>query len=323
MVLTDRNFNTSFFEVAGGGDPILFQHLFLTIIFIYTLNLLTATDQKKSFDFTNFYVKYKEYYPNLNKPSIRFLEWFIGFSEGECSFILAKRGDLSFVITQSSSDVESLNYIKNNLGFGKVIKQSIKQDTDRFIVQDFKNLYLICLLFNGNMVFPTRKARFITFLSYFNERLLKKNHNSITPLDVCVFPSLEDGWLSGITDGEGCFTCSLLSNSNAFRYRFILTQKWEANKYVLEHILKILNIYSIEGSVMSHHIDNVWELRINGLKNCKGLFIYFDKFCLITKKKYSYSKWKFIYDKLIRKDHLNSEYRSELIKLAKQINSVI
>jgi hypothetical protein len=30
MVLTDRNFNTSFFEVAGGGDPILYQHLFLT-----------------------------------------------------------------------------------------------------------------------------------------------------------------------------------------------------------------------------------------------------------------------------------------------------
>nr|AYE67561.1 cytochrome c oxidase subunit 1 [Annulohypoxylon stygium] len=29
MVLTDRNFNTSFFETAGGGDPILFQHLFI------------------------------------------------------------------------------------------------------------------------------------------------------------------------------------------------------------------------------------------------------------------------------------------------------
>jgi len=28
MLLTDRNFNTSFFEVSGGGDPILYQHIF-------------------------------------------------------------------------------------------------------------------------------------------------------------------------------------------------------------------------------------------------------------------------------------------------------
>jgi hypothetical protein len=34
MLLTDRNFNTSFFETAGGGDPILFQHLFLRNILI-------------------------------------------------------------------------------------------------------------------------------------------------------------------------------------------------------------------------------------------------------------------------------------------------
>jgi hypothetical protein len=29
MLLTDRNFNTSFYEPAGGGDPLLYQHLFL------------------------------------------------------------------------------------------------------------------------------------------------------------------------------------------------------------------------------------------------------------------------------------------------------
>jgi cytochrome c oxidase subunit 1 len=28
MILTDRNFNTSFYDSAGGGDPVLYQHLF-------------------------------------------------------------------------------------------------------------------------------------------------------------------------------------------------------------------------------------------------------------------------------------------------------
>ena len=28
MLLTDRNINTSFFEPLGGGDPVLYQHLF-------------------------------------------------------------------------------------------------------------------------------------------------------------------------------------------------------------------------------------------------------------------------------------------------------
>jgi cytochrome c oxidase subunit 1 len=28
MLITDRNFNTSFFEASGGGDPLLYQHIF-------------------------------------------------------------------------------------------------------------------------------------------------------------------------------------------------------------------------------------------------------------------------------------------------------
>ena len=202
MLLTDRNFNTSFYDPAGGGDPILYQHLFLNnkdyICSIFSASTQIcrgsdSVDKEKTFDFKPFYAKFKVYYPNLTEPKKEFLEWFIGFTEGEGSFILAKRGDLSFVITQSTKDVQILNYIKNNLGFGKVIKQSIKGNTHRFVIQDKNNLFLICLLFNGNMVFSSRNARFLTFLSSFNEKLLRNNLITLTPLDTCVTPSLKDG----------------------------------------------------------------------------------------------------------------------------------
>lgn len=63
MVLTDRNFNTSFFEVAGGGDPILYQHLFLTNTnYIYMSSMLIS--RSRNFNFSSFYSKFSEYYPN-------------------------------------------------------------------------------------------------------------------------------------------------------------------------------------------------------------------------------------------------------------------
>ena len=170
------------------------------------------------------------------------------------------------------------------------------------------------------MVFPTRKARFLTFLSYFNEKLLRKNLVTITPLDICVTPSLKDGWISGITDGLGCFSCSILSNSSGYRIRYILTQKWDVNKPILEHILNLFSLYLVQGTVEPYSANNIWEIRVNGVKNCKGLFTYFDEFALITKKKDSYLKWKLCHSRLVNKDYLNDRTRLELIELAKQIN---
>ena len=67
------------------------------------------------------------------------------------------------------------------------------------------------------MVFPARKARFITFISSSNEKLLVKGILIITPLDNCITPFVKDAWISGITDGKSYFTSSILSNSLGYR----------------------------------------------------------------------------------------------------------
>jgi hypothetical protein len=98
MLLTDRNFNTSFYDPNGGGDPLLYQHLFLS-------NNL----------FLNFKIKLQTYYNHNNisqdLPSDQFLSWFIGFSEGDGSFIINNKKNLSFIITQGNSNLQLLTNI--------------------------------------------------------------------------------------------------------------------------------------------------------------------------------------------------------------------
>lgn len=349
MLLTDRNFNTSFFEVAGGGDPVLYQHLFWKIIFFSLIlfilynkkitnkeinnNLLEEqlsiynykNNSSKNFEFDLFYSEFNRRFPNKEKPSIEFLEWFIGFFEGDGSFMVAKRGDLAIMITQSKYDINILNEIKNILGIGSIIIQSKKNNTFKWIVQNRKDTYLLALLFNGNLVLPIRSLKYNIFLSKLNYKLAINNENLIKYDSRLVLPKLSDAWITGFTDSEGSFTCSILSNStHAFRIRFILTQKYDINKYILEHILKEFNnnskLNKSIGSIVPHSKNSVWELRINGLKNCKEILNYFNKFKLRSKKFNSYELFNKIIIMLDNKDHLDINKIIIIKKLMKEIN---
>jgi len=319
MLLTDRNFNTSFYDPAGGGDPVLYQHLFLTHN-IYELSIsivpfLSLSSSNRSFDFSSFFEFYSKFYPNQSKPTQSFLEWFIGFTEGEGSFIVTKRRSLQFVINQSSSDVKILYYIMRNLGFGKVIQQSKSNKTHQFIIQDISHIFLISLIFNGNMVFFTKYFRFLTFISVYNELALRLKLDLINPIFDTVLPTLNDHWLVGFTDAEGYFSLSLFSNSIGYRLKFIISNNWEVNKNVLLHISSIFGV----GTVSSHSSSNNWELIINGIKNTSHILPYFETHELYSKKKESYYLWKQLRNQLINGDHLNNEYRLEMVKLAKSI----
>ena len=139
MLLTDRNFNTSFYDPAGGGDPILYQHLFLKTM-LYTTPVATVVSPFHR-RFSTFYSLFALRFPNADAPSQSFLEWLVGFTEGDGSFIVNSRGTPIFVITQSTRDIQILKYIQQNLGFGRVIKQG--SYTSRFVVEDIASVVLL------------------------------------------------------------------------------------------------------------------------------------------------------------------------------------
>lgn len=327
MLLTDRNFNTTFYDPAGGGDPVLYQHLFLNTNYMYllipTLTLLNNNENNSivtSFDFTDFYSRYKLYFINEVKdhlPSYDFLTWFVGFAEGDGSFIITSRGNLQFVITQNTRDVQVLDLIKNTLKIGKVIKQG--SNTSRFVVQDKKGLELIVSLFNGNLVQPSRLYGLQKFLEFFNIISCKglKRVNIVKFLDQLVIPSLKDSWLSGYSDAEGCFSVSLLNNSLAFRIRFLISQKLFINKLVLDRFIILFGT----GRVIPHSQPDTFTYEVNGLTNCEKLFFYFEQHPLRTKKAYSFILWKELYLKLKNKEHLDPTLRPLLKVLASKVNN--
>jgi hypothetical protein len=61
--------------------------------------------------------------------------------------------------------------IKDTLNFGKVIKQG--KLTYRFIIEQKLLIELIILIFNGNMLLPSRIRRFKNFLETYNKKAIK------------------------------------------------------------------------------------------------------------------------------------------------------
>lgn len=156
---------------------------------------ITATDRPFNFDL--FYAANRK--GEKDKPKQNILEWFVGFAEGDGSWQAHERGTCAFIVTQSTEDLVLLQYIRSNLGFGRIIQQS--SHCHRFVVQDKVGLSLITHIISGNIVFPTRTLIFQPFRV--NTLLTSKRLSPITPITKKVIPTLSDARLSGYTDAEG------------------------------------------------------------------------------------------------------------------------
>lgn len=128
---------------------------------------------------------------------------FIGFTEGDGSFIVSKN-KVYFDIRPRGSvvDIKILYYIKNELGFGKILK---REETERFVgvfyVTGKDNFTRLIHIFNGNIQCPHKKIRSRDLLQTYN---LQYGEN-IEYIDQNIQLNLNNGWLSGFIDAEGYF----------------------------------------------------------------------------------------------------------------------
>ncbi len=247
-----------------------------------------------TYNFDEFNNKYNKFYPYLNLPDNNFLQWFIGYFEENGKFISNKprvagipagggHNELNIIISSNKpnetripvfgGDKEILEYIINNLGFGKIVLESKKNNKYKIIIDKRRDQYLLILLLNGNMVFPVKFIKLTEFISKLNLKLIKNNEDIILIKYYCILPSLNNLWLLGLIDAQ---------NSLKYNNSIIISQRYKSNKIILKYILDLLNkdicLNTNKSKIINISTKNgykdIFEIRITGLNNYNKLLEY-------------------------------------------------
>jgi len=278
----------------------------------------------------NTYNSFKENFAYFFKQEFSkdnvWLSWFIGFLEGDGA-ILEHKGRASLVITQRDSRV--LHEIKEILKVG-VVKPFYDDIGNiiysRYIVSDNKGVYLLYLLLNGNLVLQARVNQLKIWYIALNNAIkfdyyLFYSKNLPLFIHSCQEPTLNDAWLSGFTDAEGCFSVKINNGKHMFYVQVIFILDQKNAEVVLNKIAFLLTTSakaklrtvnkSIKGQNLTDYYNTMFRLSVycNDRKkpSYDRLSNYFNKYPLKTSKQESFNKWTKIFEIVANNQPLTPE----------------
>jgi len=263
----------------------------------------------------------KGFTPDITTYDKNFISWFVGFTEADGCFLINKNRYLEFRITQSSIDKEVLFYIKKCLSFGVVRPQCSKSKTSCYRVRDKGGILCLITIFNnyGYLFTEEKRNQFNHWVDSFNA-IYKTNIVNYTLCNgIGKKVHLNDGWLSGFTDGYGCFTVTVCKQKQTkhslytqVQVRYIVSQK--NNKHLMESIAACVN-----GKVQRVDSYSGYNMVVN-LSSLSTIISYLRKYPLKTKKRESFKKWLRVYFLVKHKKHFISAHLQQIKETAKTIN---
>lgn len=221
-------------------------------------------------------------------------------------------GDKTIHIVFCFEDTSLAYLIKKRIGYGNVYKiknkNAVVSPTGklpghpsgapvRYVCRHSKGLHYIISLINGKLI-STFKYK----------QLLNNNYSewlSITILPPLKILTLDNYWLSGFTQGNGCFHISMPKSKShsvgySVRLEYSIKQKDPLPLHLLYELIK-------HGNLSKYNTADIWCYKSSGYKTAFLLIQYFDKYNLFAGKYIQYLKFRKVYIMITEGKHLTKK----------------